>query len=126
MILFRKAREDNGRWPVDPWTVGGGRPRCSGRAELGQFRFVEVFPAAHVAGAAQGLQLPLPRRAASALLFFGSLSMFVYLAHVPALCGLSRYVDAGALRFSGAVILSLIMAQALKKATDVIVYRFVR
>jgi acyl-CoA synthetase (AMP-forming)/AMP-acid ligase II len=73
-----------------------------------------------------GLRVSLPRQAASGLLFFGSLSMFVYLAHVPALYGLSRFLDAGALRFFGGVLLSLMVAQALKKAGDLIVYRFVR
>jgi hypothetical protein len=34
----------------------------------------------------------VPTQAARALLFFGRLSMFVYLAHVPALYGLSGFV----------------------------------
>jgi acyl-CoA synthetase (AMP-forming)/AMP-acid ligase II len=70
-----------------------------------------------------GLSVSLPGQAARALLFFGSLSLFVYLAHVPALYGMSRFVDAGALRFLGAVVVSLVLAQALKKANDIILYR---
>jgi hypothetical protein len=73
-----------------------------------------------------GLHVWLPRQAASGLLFFGSLSMFVYLAHVPALYGLSRFFDTGAALFLTGVALSLMVAQALKKASDLIVYRFVR
>lgn len=73
-----------------------------------------------------GLQVSIPRDAARALLSFGSLSMFVYLAHVPALYGLSRFVDAGALRFLGALFASLAFALVLKKASDLVVYRWVR
>jgi acyl-CoA synthetase (AMP-forming)/AMP-acid ligase II len=73
-----------------------------------------------------GVRVSLPSKVASGLLFFGSLSMFVYLAHVPALYGLSRFVHSGALMFLGAVVLSLLFAQGLKKASDMIVYRLVR
>jgi acyl-CoA synthetase (AMP-forming)/AMP-acid ligase II len=73
-----------------------------------------------------GLQVSLPSLAARVLLFFGSLSMFVYLAHVPALYGLSRFVDSGALMFVSAIVVSLLLAQAMKKTTDLIVSRLVR
>jgi peptidoglycan/LPS O-acetylase OafA/YrhL len=73
-----------------------------------------------------GLQVWLPSLAARVLLFFGSLSMFVYLAHVPALYGLSRFVDSGALMFVSAIVVSLLLAQAMKKTTDLIVSRLVR
>ena len=66
------------------------------------------------------------RPAARALLFFGSLSMFVYLAHVPALYGLSRFFESGPLRFATALAASLAFALVLKKASDIVVYRFVR
>jgi peptidoglycan/LPS O-acetylase OafA/YrhL len=70
-----------------------------------------------------GLSVSLPGQVARALLFFGSLSMFVYLAHVPALYGVSRFADAGALRFLGAIVVSLLFAQALKKTSDLIMNR---
>lgn len=73
-----------------------------------------------------GLSLSLPSPVVRALLFFGSLSMFVYLAHVPALYALSRFLDAGAPRFFGAVALSIAFALALKTASDFIVSRLVR
>jgi acyl-CoA synthetase (AMP-forming)/AMP-acid ligase II len=73
-----------------------------------------------------GVRISLPTRAARALLFFGSLSMFVYLAHVPALYGLSRFVESGVLMFVSALIVSLLLAQAMKKTSDLIVSRLVR
>jgi acyl-CoA synthetase (AMP-forming)/AMP-acid ligase II len=73
-----------------------------------------------------GLQVPLPRPAARALLFFGSLSMFVYIAHVPALYKLSSMLEAGAPRFIAAMIVSILLALALKKASDWVMLRIVR
>lgn len=73
-----------------------------------------------------GLRLSLPNQAARALLFFGSLSMFIYLAHVPALYALSRFLDVGVALYVAAIALSLALAQALKKASDVVVGRLVR
>jgi acyl-CoA synthetase (AMP-forming)/AMP-acid ligase II len=73
-----------------------------------------------------GLRLSLPRPAARALLAFGSLSMFIYLAHVPALYALSRYLDIGPSLYVAAIALSLVLAQALKKTSDVLVSRLVR
>jgi hypothetical protein len=52
--------------------------------------------------------------------------MFVYLAHVPALYGLSGFVDSGAPRFVSAIVVSVIMALCLKKASDMVAYRFAR
>jgi acyl-CoA synthetase (AMP-forming)/AMP-acid ligase II len=73
-----------------------------------------------------GVNVSLPRPAARALLFFGSLSMFVYLAHVPALYKLSSLIDAGAPRFIAAIIVSVLLALALKKASDWVMQRIVR
>jgi acyl-CoA synthetase (AMP-forming)/AMP-acid ligase II len=73
-----------------------------------------------------GLHISLPRPAARALLLFGSLSMFVYLAHVPALYKLSAYMDTGAIRFVIAVAVSLLLAFALKTASDWLMQRIVR
>jgi acyl-CoA synthetase (AMP-forming)/AMP-acid ligase II len=73
-----------------------------------------------------GVNVSLPRPAARALLFFGSLSMFVYLAHVPALYKLSAFLDAGAPRFIAAVVVSILLALALKKASDWAMQRIVR
>jgi peptidoglycan/LPS O-acetylase OafA/YrhL len=73
-----------------------------------------------------GLRLSLPSAAARALLFFGSLSMFIYLAHVPALYALSRYLHNGPSLYVAAIALSVVLAQALKKASDVLVNRLVR
>lgn len=73
-----------------------------------------------------GLQVSLPRPAARALLFFGSLSMFVYIAHVPALYKLSSLVEAGAPRFIAGIVVSLLLALALKKASDWVMQRIVR
>jgi acyl-CoA synthetase (AMP-forming)/AMP-acid ligase II len=73
-----------------------------------------------------GLRVSVPTHAARALLFFGSLSMFVYLAHVPALYGLSGFVESGAPRFVSAIVVSIIMALCLKKASDMVAYRFAR
>lgn len=73
-----------------------------------------------------GVNVSLPRPAARALLFFGSLSMFVYLAHVPALYKLSSFLDAGAPRFIAAVVVSILLALALKKASDWVMQRIVR
>ncbi len=73
-----------------------------------------------------GVHVSIPKEVARALLLFGSLSMFVYLAHVPALYGLSRFFESGMLRFLTALIVSLAFALVLKKASDLVVYRFVR
>jgi peptidoglycan/LPS O-acetylase OafA/YrhL len=73
-----------------------------------------------------GLRLSLPSAAARALLFFGSLSMFIYLAHVPALYALSRYLPNGPPLYVAAVASSLVLALALKKASDVLVNRLMR
>jgi acyl-CoA synthetase (AMP-forming)/AMP-acid ligase II len=73
-----------------------------------------------------GLRVPLPTPAARALLFFGSLSLYIYLAHVPALYGLSRYFEIGLPLFSTAVVLSLVLATALKKTSDLVVSRVIR
>lgn len=73
-----------------------------------------------------GVHVSLPRPAARALLFFGSLSMFVYIAHVPALYKLSALIDAGAARFIAAMVVSILLALALKKASDWVMQRIVR
>jgi acyl-CoA synthetase (AMP-forming)/AMP-acid ligase II/peptidoglycan/LPS O-acetylase OafA/YrhL len=73
-----------------------------------------------------GVRVSLPRQAARGLLFFGSLSMFVYLAHVPVLYALSKFVDSGVLMFSGAVVVSLAVAQAMKKTSDLVLQRLAR
>jgi hypothetical protein len=73
-----------------------------------------------------GVNVSLPRPAARALLFLGSLSMFVYLAHVPALYKLSSFLEAGAPRFIAAVVVSILLALALKKASDWAMQRIVR
>jgi acyl-CoA synthetase (AMP-forming)/AMP-acid ligase II len=73
-----------------------------------------------------GVNVSLPRPAARALLFFGSLSMFVYIAHVPALYKLSALIDAGAGRFIAAIVVSILLALALKKASDWVMQRIVR
>lgn len=72
------------------------------------------------------VNVSLPRPAARAMLFFGSLSMFVYLAHVPALYKLSALIDAGAPRFIAAIVVSLLLALALKKSSDWVMQRIVR
>lgn len=73
-----------------------------------------------------GLQVSVPTDAARGLLMFGSLSMFVYLAHVPALYGLSGFLESGALLFASALVVSLVFALILKKISDLIIYRLVR
>lgn len=73
-----------------------------------------------------GVRVSIPKELARGLLLFGSLSMFVYLAHVPALYGLSRFFESGPLRFVTALAASLAFALVLKKASDIVVYRFVR
>jgi acyl-CoA synthetase (AMP-forming)/AMP-acid ligase II len=73
-----------------------------------------------------GVNVSLPRPAARALLFFGSLSMFVYLAHVPALYKLSSLIEAGAARFIAAIIVSILLALALKKMSDWVMQRILR
>jgi peptidoglycan/LPS O-acetylase OafA/YrhL len=73
-----------------------------------------------------GVGVSLPSQAARGLLFFGSLSMFVYLAHVPVLYGLSKFVDSGVIMFSGAVAVSLSLAHAIKKASDLVLHRLTR
>jgi hypothetical protein len=70
-----------------------------------------------------GLYVPLPAFLARALFAFGSLSMFVYVAHVPALYGLGRWMGAGPLRFVVLVGLSLVLAMILKKASDFVMQR---
>ena len=52
--------------------------------------------------------------------------MFIYLAHVPALYALSRYLDNGPSLYVAAIALSVVLAHALKKASDVLVNRLVR
>jgi acyl-CoA synthetase (AMP-forming)/AMP-acid ligase II len=73
-----------------------------------------------------GLRLSLPSSAARGLLSLGSLSMFIYLAHVPALYALSRYLHTGPTLYVAAVASSIMLARALKKASDVLVNRLVR
>lgn len=73
-----------------------------------------------------GLHVSLPQPAARALVFFGSLSMFVYLAHVPALYKLSSLFDSGAPLFITGLGLSILLALALKKTNDWVVGRLVR
>jgi acyl-CoA synthetase (AMP-forming)/AMP-acid ligase II len=73
-----------------------------------------------------GLHVSMPRPAARALLFFGSLSMFVYVAHVPTLYKLSSLVTAGAPLFLSGVVVSLLLAIALKKSSDWVIQRIVR
>jgi acyl-CoA synthetase (AMP-forming)/AMP-acid ligase II len=73
-----------------------------------------------------GGRLKLPTSLARALLFFGSLSMFVYLAHVPAVYELSSRVDSEPLRFLATVALSLSLAQLLKTLTDLVMARLPR
>jgi acyl-CoA synthetase (AMP-forming)/AMP-acid ligase II len=70
-----------------------------------------------------GVYVPLPAFLARALFVFGSLSMFVYVAHVPALYGLGRWMDAGPLRLLTLVALSLVLALVLKKASDLVLHR---
>jgi hypothetical protein len=77
-------------------------------------------------GTLWGVHVSIPGAIARVLLLFGSLSMFMYLAHVPALYGLSGFIDSGALRFLGALGLSLVLALALKKASDLVVDRVFR
>jgi acyl-CoA synthetase (AMP-forming)/AMP-acid ligase II len=73
-----------------------------------------------------GLRVALPGVVARGLLFFGSLSLYIYLAHVPALYGLSRFFEIGLPLFSTGVVLSLVLATALKKTSDVVVSRVMR
>lgn len=73
-----------------------------------------------------GWRVTLPPFLARALLFFGSLSMFVYLAHVPTVYGLSSRVDSETLRFLATVIVSLSLAQLLKTLTDLLMARLPR
>jgi hypothetical protein len=73
-----------------------------------------------------GVRVWLPRAAARALLSFGSLSMFVYVAHVPALYKLSSLVDAGAPRFIVGIVVSILLALALKHASDWVMQRVLR
>jgi hypothetical protein len=73
-----------------------------------------------------GLRVALPPPVARALLFFGSLSMFVYLAHVPAVYELSSRVDSETLRFLATVAVSLSLAQLLKTLTDLLLARLPR
>jgi acyl-CoA synthetase (AMP-forming)/AMP-acid ligase II len=70
-----------------------------------------------------GLYVPVPALLARALFVFGSLSMFVYIAHVPALYGLGRWMDAGPLRLVVLVAISLVLALVLKKASDFVLGR---
>jgi acyl-CoA synthetase (AMP-forming)/AMP-acid ligase II len=73
-----------------------------------------------------GWRVTLPPFLARALLFFGSLSMFVYLAHVPTVYELSSRVDSETLRFLATVIVSLSLAQLLKTLTDMLMARLPR
>lgn len=97
---------------------------------LQNYGLVEVNIAALLVGGSLctlwRLSLPLPRRAARAVLSFGSLSMFVYLAHVPALYKLSSLVDPGALLFCSGLAVSVLLALALEKGSDRVIQRLVR
>jgi len=70
-----------------------------------------------------GLYVPVPALLARGLFLFGSLSMFVYISHVPALYGLGRWMDAGPWRLLVLVGLSLLLALILKKASDFVLGR---
>jgi hypothetical protein len=67
----------------------------------------------------------VPTQAARALLFFGRLSMFVYRAR-PRPLRPQRFVDSGAPRFASAIMVSIIMALCLEKASDMVAYRLAR
>jgi acyl-CoA synthetase (AMP-forming)/AMP-acid ligase II/peptidoglycan/LPS O-acetylase OafA/YrhL len=73
-----------------------------------------------------GLQASLPRPAARALLLFGSLSMFVYVAHVPALYVLGRWFEPSATGFLVLVSVSLALAVLLKQTSDLVMQRLAR
>ncbi|HVZ32756.1 MAG TPA: acyltransferase, partial [Polyangiaceae bacterium] len=62
-----------------------------------------------------GLGVPLPPRAVGGLLAFGRLSLFVYIAHVPILYGLARFVPAGGLCFAILVGMSIIGGSILER-----------
>jgi peptidoglycan/LPS O-acetylase OafA/YrhL len=64
-----------------------------------------------------GLGVSLPPRATRALLAFGSLSLFVYIAHVPILYGLGRFVPPGAMCFALLVGMSIIGGSLLERVS---------
>ncbi len=67
-----------------------------------------------------GVTVSLPVRVARGLALYGSLSLFVYLAHVPVLYGLSGHIPIGPVRFAGGVVLSFVCALGLKTVSDVL------
>ncbi len=69
-----------------------------------------------------GAAVPLPRSVARGLVLFGSLSLFVYLAHIPVVYGLSRYLE-GALLFLAVVGLTFVCALGLRTVSEVITLR---
>jgi peptidoglycan/LPS O-acetylase OafA/YrhL len=73
-----------------------------------------------------GLSVVLPGQVARALLLFGSLSMFVYIAHVPALYGIGRWLGPGVLRLSVLIAVSLALAVIMKRASDFVLQRLVQ
>jgi hypothetical protein len=64
-----------------------------------------------------GLGVALPPRAVRSLLGFGSLSLFVYIAHVPILYGLARFVPAGGLCFAILVGMSIAGGSLLERVS---------
>lgn len=85
---------------------------------LQNYGFAEWSIAAFVLGGSLstlgGLSLQLPGWLARALLSFGSLSLYVYLAHVPVLYEVSGALDPGPLAFGTTLALSAALALALK------------
>lgn len=74
-----------------------------------------------------GLRLRVPQWLARLLFAFGSLSLHVYLAHVPALYFISEYIEPGALSFAATLGLSVVLALALKHGSHLAVsWRFQR
>lgn len=72
-----------------------------------------------------GLGLPIPRRAARAVMQVGSLTLFLYLVHVPVIAVLARVLPGpDPLRFSAVMGASLIAAYALKVVYDWLVAGF--
>jgi hypothetical protein len=78
-----------------------------------------VFMLAGTAAVLWGLRLPLPAPAARALMQAGSLAMFIYLAHVPAI-SLSHMIFSGqnALRFLFVTMVAAAAAWGIKKTYD--------
>jgi acyl-CoA synthetase (AMP-forming)/AMP-acid ligase II len=64
-----------------------------------------------------GLAVALPPRAVRSLLAFGSLSLFVYIAHVPILYALARFVPAGGLCFAVLVGMSIVGGSILERVS---------